>query len=300
MSANDKALVVNNSQGIEVWQKSESAAQAFHRAGMLPKGMRAEVACVIFAVGESYGLSLVQSLSALHVIDGKICMSADMMRALCLARPAIVRFDLLENTDKIATWEAERKGSKPVRMSFTWAEAERAGLATKGPWRQYPAAMLRARAASALARTIAPDIVHGLYAPEEMGEPAAQARKDEIVSEAAEILGAEERQSASVNAIKLQLLKMNVIVHNVDTLSRAVRDCLIDGVHFRRHTHVPQMADNQTQYETRRRQDEAETHDWLQIVSRQGKKLFCVKHQDDDGAELTLEEGWEKAFRRIT
>jgi hypothetical protein len=48
--------------------------------------------------------------------------------------------------------------------------AQRAGLTGKGPWQQYPAAMLRARASAELCRLVWPDVVGGLYTPDEMGD----------------------------------------------------------------------------------------------------------------------------------
>ncbi len=53
---------------------------------------------------------------------------------------------------------------------FTIADAERAGLAGKGTWKAYPAAMLRARATTSVIRSAAPDVVLGLgYSAEEVG-----------------------------------------------------------------------------------------------------------------------------------
>ena len=43
------------------------------------------------------------------------------------------------------------------------AEAQAAGVATKDNWRKFPAAMLRARAASALVRAVYPDVLLGVY-----------------------------------------------------------------------------------------------------------------------------------------
>ncbi len=48
-------------------------------------------------------------------------------------------------------------------------EAEAAGLFKNPVWKQYPAAMLRARAISATVRFAFPECISGLYLPEEMG-----------------------------------------------------------------------------------------------------------------------------------
>ncbi len=54
--------------------------------------------------------------------------------------------------------------------TWTMKRAEQAGLAGKGPWRQYPQAMLTARAISEVVRTAASDVLLGAaYTPEELG-----------------------------------------------------------------------------------------------------------------------------------
>ena len=48
-------------------------------------------------------------------------------------------------------------------------DAKRAGLVKKDGWQFYPKAMLRARAITAGLRAVAPDIIAGIYDPEELG-----------------------------------------------------------------------------------------------------------------------------------
>ena len=77
----------------------------------------------------------------------------------------------MESTDQIATYETKRRGNPtPTRMSFTMADANRAGLTGRGPWKQYPGAMLRARCASGLVRAEYPDVAIGLYDQDELQE----------------------------------------------------------------------------------------------------------------------------------
>jgi hypothetical protein len=47
--------------------------------------------------------------------------------------------------DQRAIYETKRVGSTPVKISFTIEQAKQAGLTGKDNWRNYPAAMLRAR-----------------------------------------------------------------------------------------------------------------------------------------------------------
>jgi hypothetical protein len=78
-------------------------------------------------------------------------------------------FRMVESTDSIATYETQRRGEPtPVKLSYTIQQANAAGLTGKGTWKAHPAAMLRARCSSALARIVYPDLVNGLYDPDEI------------------------------------------------------------------------------------------------------------------------------------
>jgi hypothetical protein len=85
-----------------------------------------------------------------------------------------VFFKLAKSDDRIATYVTERKGEGQTEMSFTMEQAKNAGLGGDN-WRKYPAAMLRARASLALARAVYPDLMLGVYDPDEVpAEPPAR------------------------------------------------------------------------------------------------------------------------------
>jgi hypothetical protein len=57
------------------------------------------------------------------------------------------------------------------RSEWTIARAQQAGLTGKGTWKQYPAAMLKARAITEAARDACPEALAGVaYTPEELGD----------------------------------------------------------------------------------------------------------------------------------
>lgn len=174
---------------------------------------------VVLMAGREMGLGPMQSLRGMHVIEGRPSMSAELMVAQCLKRPdACEFFTLLETTDKVATYEAKRRGAKPVKLSYRIEQAQRAGLVGKENWKRHTEAMLRARASSALARAVFPDLVGGIYCDEEEDEivqaapppirdvnpqPAQQpraARQDPPPTDA-EILPAEESQEEAIKDI---------------------------------------------------------------------------------------------------
>jgi hypothetical protein len=131
---------------------------------------RAEDAMLAILTGRDLGFSAAQSLRAFHVIEGKPTLSADAMVAACVSRKDVCEyFRTVESTGRICTVETKRAGEGgPRRLSFTIEEAQAANLTGKGNWGKYPAAMLRARAKSALARDVYPDLLMGLYDPDEL------------------------------------------------------------------------------------------------------------------------------------
>jgi hypothetical protein len=60
-----------------------------------------------------------------------------------------------------------------LEVSWTMEDAARAKLGGKDVWKQYPRAMLLARATSELARALFADVLGGMrYTPEELGDDA--------------------------------------------------------------------------------------------------------------------------------
>jgi hypothetical protein len=148
------------------------------KANIIPYALKDQPSDVLIVLltGHQHGLSPIQSLSSIHVIEGRAAMSADLLQAICLRETSVCEyFDIIETSNEVATYEAKRKGRQPIRMSFTIADAKAAGvfeLTAKGKkrlnWYHNPADMLRARCKSKLARAMFPDLVLGLYTPDEL------------------------------------------------------------------------------------------------------------------------------------
>ena len=119
-------------------------------------------------LGRELGLPAMASLRSVHIIEGKHSLSAELMVALVLKSGLAEYFQLVESTDVICTFETQRKGApEPQRLSYTIEQAQQAGL-TRGNWQKIPRQMLRARAKSELARLEYPDLLAGLYTPDEL------------------------------------------------------------------------------------------------------------------------------------
>lgn len=150
-------------------------AKRLHESRMFSAYGTPQAVLSTLLLGRELGLPAMASLRSVHVIEGKHSLSADLMVALVLRSGMAEYFRLVETTDTVCTYETHRKGSPaPTRLSYTIEQAEKAGLLfvrqgkQPGPWHKIPKQMLRARCKSELARLEYPDLLAGLYTPEEL------------------------------------------------------------------------------------------------------------------------------------
>lgn len=217
-------------------EQAESLADKIAKSSLLPAALRNKPGdvLVILITGHELGLSPMQALRGMHVIEGKAAMSADLMVALAQKdRATCEYFRMVESTDQKAVYETKRAGHpSPVRMEFTLDQAKAAGLTGRDNWRKYPAAMLRARCASALARAVYPDLFMGVYDPDELhAAPVApvaatpsQPARNQVVE--AEVVISEQHDPATgeVKASPAELLAAEIESASDDDALRSVAE----------------------------------------------------------------------------
>lgn len=161
-----------------------SIAEAMNMAALLVKSkllpdsvQSPEAAFAIIATGRELGLTAMQSLRSIHVIKGKTILSADLVAALVKSRRDVCAyFQLVESTAERATYKTQRIGEpEPTTLSFTMDDAKRAQVTGNPNWTKYPAAMLRARCITALARAVYPDLAMGVYDLDELSDAPVSA-----------------------------------------------------------------------------------------------------------------------------
>ena len=138
-------------------------------SGMLPDHLRnpgAVVATIL--AGQELGLGAMSSLRAIHLVKGRVVIGADAQ--LALLHRAGIRSHWIEMSDSIAVLDLCAAGRDSGRFQYTIKQARNAGLAGKQNWRNHPAAMLRARTVSLAARAYAPEVLMGVYTPDEAAE----------------------------------------------------------------------------------------------------------------------------------
>lgn len=194
-------------------------------------------AFVRIITGIELGISPMQSLRTIAVVSGKPVLDAALIAALCMRHPECEYWRVVETTDTKAVIETKHRRNGVTRLGYSIEQAKLAGLAGKDNWKHYPAAMLRARCTSALARIAYPEVVAGVYVPDEL-EPAGAAHETVVESDFADDRisspGAADspwldRIAAAQTDADLRALGREIRDANLDKAERAmVRDAYAD------------------------------------------------------------------------
>ena len=183
---------------------------------------RPQDALIVLMAGRELGFAPMQSLRMLSVIKGKVTLSADATVALVRRSGECVEWRCVETTRERATYTTRRKGdTEPTVLTWTIEQATRAGLVGGQGWRSYPEAMLRARCASALARIVYPDLVAGIYDPDELAapldaprpqvetvRPVVEVKAEAVAVDVVEIVPAAETDSAKRRRLIEQMMTL--------------------------------------------------------------------------------------------
>lgn len=156
------------------------------KSGMIPQTIKTpEQAIVILLKSRELRLPPMQAFSSIAVVSGRPVLTAEVMLALIYRDFPKGVIEFVESSLERCVIKASRNGQNISTFSFSMEDAKRAGLLGKGPWQQYPAAMMRARAISAMARAVFPDALAGcVYTPEELGAEVDEAGEiKNVVSE---------------------------------------------------------------------------------------------------------------------
>lgn len=168
------------------WAEVKKVAAEICKSGLVPSTMNTpEKLTVVMMSARELGIPMMMATRTLFVVDQKVAMMANVMLA------KIYQSGLAESV-KIADQASgkgcdvtmQRKSMNPHTASFTIEDAQRAGLLYKDNWKKYPAAMCESRAISKCARIVFPDVIGGLYTPEEIFDkvPSQDAAIDVVIA----------------------------------------------------------------------------------------------------------------------
>lgn len=178
---NHNAYVIAPTNMLEAMEYSKMIAGSC----FCPANMRNKPGDVLVAIqmGAEVGLSPIQSLQNIAVINSRPCLWGDATVAVVQGHPGYVRHDewtegTIEKGDLTAFCSITRKGSDAHIRSFSIADAKRANLWGKsGPWTQYPARMLQMRARAFAFRDKFADALKGIQIREEVEDYAVDTAK---------------------------------------------------------------------------------------------------------------------------
>lgn len=148
------------------------------KSGLCPKALQGkpqDVALVVMS-GTERGFTTMQALQNMHVIYGRVSMSADIIRALCQRHAECEAFEIVKASPEEATLHVKKKGWKDkAEVKFSVEDARRAGLIRDGSnWKTWPEDMCVARVTTRAARRYFPDVMAGIFEESEAAEVAAQ------------------------------------------------------------------------------------------------------------------------------
>lgn len=160
-------------------------ARLMASSDMVPKDYRGKPANIIVAVqmGADLGLSPVQAIQNIAVINGRPCLWGDAVLAIVQShRDCRGVTEIYHVNTQTAVCVIRRQGRPEVERSFSRLDAETAGLWGKpGPWTQYPKRMLQMRARSFACRDAFPDALRGISTAEEMSDVVATHKTGAVV-----------------------------------------------------------------------------------------------------------------------
>jgi hypothetical protein len=186
------ALSPSNHRGLQLNSLDDMLgfAQIVIRSGLAPRSFDTpEKVIMALVTGAELGISNMQSLQGLSVVQGKIGIGGDLALALCQASAAFE--DLKEDwkgkpydDNYSVTITVKRKGRSETSSSFSVGDAKLAGLWGKRnrdgsptPWVSYPQRMLRYRALGFVLRDAFPDVLKGIKTTEELKDYPEEANE---------------------------------------------------------------------------------------------------------------------------
>lgn len=146
------------------FQELQSMAAAVAKSNLF--GMKTvEQATALMLVAQAEGQHPATITQDYDIIQGKATRKTHSVLARFQAMGGTVEWH--ELTDAIADATFKHKAGGALRMTWTFDQAKKAGLAVKDNWKNYPRAMLRARCIAEGIRAVYPAALGGMLVSEE-------------------------------------------------------------------------------------------------------------------------------------
>jgi hypothetical protein len=216
-------------------EKRMQYAQALAASDLLPAAYRRKPQNVLLAMeyGSALGLDTVTAIQQVHVIEGKPSASAQLIGSL--VRRAGHRLRVTGDANHaIAEIIRSDDPDFAFRSEWTIARATAAGLTGKGTWKQYPDAMLKARAITEVARDACPEALAGVaYTPEELtaGDHDATWTVPEVPIDVAVVEeAATDQQPTGSEATPAQIKAIGAMLRKCGVATTEERHAIVDMI----------------------------------------------------------------------
>lgn len=148
----------------------KETASMLVKTGFLPQAIKTpEQAIAIILTGRELGIGTMAALNTINVIQGKPTISPQLMLALIERSGQLENIEIEPNDAQSIRCTMKRKGRSAHTEFFGQAEAQALQLSGKDNYKKQAFTMYRWRAVAACARVVFPDVILGLYTPDEMG-----------------------------------------------------------------------------------------------------------------------------------
>lgn len=165
------ALQLSNqsSTAMAEWQIIREQSSVLVTTGFLPQSVKTpEQAMAIILTGRELGIGPMAALNNINIIQGKPSVSPQLMLAMINSTREAEDI-AIETSDAGAVCTIKRRGRTAYTAKFGPKEAKAMGLDGKDNYKKQAATMYQWRAVAAAARATFPDVILGMYTPDELG-----------------------------------------------------------------------------------------------------------------------------------
>ena len=240
MTPNTAKQLVKVENG-STFEQLQTQAALLVKSGFLPKTVDTpEKALTIMLTGKELGLGPMESIRSINVVNGRPCMSAQLLLALCHRTKEVEQAFTEKTTDAEVVFVLKRRGSPAFRSVFTRAEADQAKFSqsfnrdknawqTKDNWVKQPATMLLWRAISKAARIVFPDAICGIYTPDEAEDIITEIEQVQATAKAALAIATEVKKEELATSVEAAAGTVHHIGAELDLLTKVSNSYIQDA-----------------------------------------------------------------------
>lgn len=171
----------------EKLQVIKDVAREMIQSGFLPAGIDTPAkAMAVGFMAHAYGVDFVIACQHAYVIKGKVGFSTEFKLGVVLSRVPDLVLEVVDLDDEKCTVRGTR-GKNTIKVTYTYKQAEQAGLVGKEVWRFYRQDMLWNRAVTRVLKKLAPDAMLGLGGLLSDPGEAVTTSSAEVVEEAPDV-----------------------------------------------------------------------------------------------------------------